>query len=147
MTAGENAWPSPRSWEMASALLAAGLDVAPAVGPGPAAELEAYLDVIGQIPDLDRVAGGASNVAFPAEASLRYAAVTGLVARCATTEQALNGFRWLVDAAPAEWVQLFATDLFPLLRERGELDALHQALMADAKLRAFVTEFARMMAG
>lgn len=36
------AWPSPRSWEMASQLRAAGLSIAPAVGEEAAAEFEAF---------------------------------------------------------------------------------------------------------
>jgi hypothetical protein len=146
MIEGENAWPSPRSWEMANQLHKAGLNTMPAIGLGPASEFEAYLEIVQQIPDLDRVVQGQSGVKFPEETSLRYATVMGLVGRCREAEHAINSFRWLVEQAPAEWIQLFATDLFPLLRKRDELTPVHQALTSDPKLREFLTDFSQLVA-
>ncbi len=146
MLEGENAWPSPRSWEMANALLQSDLDIATAVGLGPAAEFYAYLEILEHTPDLDQVIKGQFKVSFPEEPSLRYATVMGLVGRCKEAEAAINGFRWLVDKAPAEWVQLFATDLFPLLRARDQLQPVHEALTSEPKLREFLTEFSELLA-
>ena len=143
---GENAWPSPRSWEMANTLFKADLDVAPAVGLGPATEFYAYLEIIEQTPNLDKVVKGQFDIAFPEEPSLRYATVMGLVARSGKEESAINAFRWLVDKSPAEWVQLFATDLFPLLRKQKKLEPVHQALTSDPKLSQFLTEFSSLLA-
>jgi len=146
MLEGENAWPSPRSWEMANALLQSDLDIATAIGLGPAAEFYAYLEILEHTPDLDQVIKGKFKVNFPEEPSLRYATVMGLVGRCKEAEHAINGFHWLVDKAPAEWVQLFATDLFPLLRARDQLEPVHQALTSEPKLREFLTEFSELLA-
>ncbi len=142
---GENAWPSPRSWEMANSLFGSDLDVAPAIGAGPAAEFYAYIEIVEQTPNLEQIANGSSKIKFPKEPSLRYATVMGLVARCVKLKHTVNCFHWLIDNAPAEWIQLFATDLFPLLRKRGDLAPVHQALMDDPKLRAFLDEFTRLM--
>lgn len=143
---GENAWPSPRSWEMANMLFKADLDIAPAVGLGPATEYYAYLEIIEQTPNLDKVVKGQFDVAFPEEPSLRYATIMGLVARSTKAEFAINAFRWLIDKSPAEWVQLFATDLFPLLRQRGQLEPVHKALTDEQDLREFLAEFSSLLA-
>jgi len=143
---GENAWPSPRSWEMANALFTADLDIAAAVGLGPASEFHAYLEIVEQTPDLDKIIKGNMKIAFPDEPSLRYATIMGLVARCTKAEPSITAFRWLVERAPAEWVQLFATDLFPLLRTRGQLAPVHEALTNDPKLREFLNDFTSLLA-
>ena len=92
-----------------------------------------------------RVVDGKLNVSFPEEPSLRYASIMGLVARCREAEHAINSFRWLVDKAPAEWIQLFATDLFPQLRERDQLAPVHQALTSEPKLAEFLSEFTSLL--
>ncbi|MDJ0939727.1 MAG: MoxR family ATPase [Woeseiaceae bacterium] len=143
---GENAWPSPRSWEMADKLFDANLDIGAAVGLGPAAEFYSYLEIIAQTPDLDKVIGGNFKIGFPKEPSLRYATVMGLVARCKEPKHAITAFNWLVDKAPAEWVQLFATDLFPLLRKKDQLTAVHQELTSDPKMREFLMDFTGLLA-
>lgn len=146
MLEGENAWPSPRSWEMANSLHKSNLDVATAVGLGPAAEFYAYIEILENTPDLGKVLKGNFNVTFPDEPSLRYATVMGLVGRCKNAEHSINGFHWLVDNAPAEWVQLYATDLFPLLRARDQLEPVHQALLDEPKLRDFLSDFSELLA-
>ena len=145
MLDGENAWPSPRSWEMANSLHRAQLDIGAAVGLGPASEFYAYLEIIEKTPDLDAVVQGKFNAGFPEEPSLRYASIMGLVVRCKEAEHAINSFHWLVDKAPAEWIQLFATDLFPQLRQREQLTPVHQALTSEPKLAAFLSEFTSLL--
>ena len=142
---GENAWPSPRSWEMANSLLSVNLDISPAVGVGPASEFYAFKEIADKTPDLDKVALGDLNIKFPEEPSLRYASVMGLVGRCSETKRTINCFQWLVNKAPAEWIQLFATDLFPLLRKRNMLVPVHQALTSDPKLLKFLSEFSQLL--
>lgn len=136
------AWPSPRSWEMASALYAAGLDVAPAVGPGAAAELEAFARVYAELHHLDRVlAGQGEGVPFPAEPSLRYAATVGLGMRAATVDQALASFRWLSAQAGSEWVQLYLSHLVTQMRARGQMGVLAGAMTGDPAFAAFVRDY------
>ena len=132
---------------MANQLLGASLSIEGAVGPGPAAEFDAFVTILTDIPDLNAVVAGKKNITFPDEPSLRYASVMGLVGRCLAKEQTLHAFRWLINNAPAEWTQLFAVDLFPQLRAREQLEEVHQALLSESDLREFLTEFARLSAG
>lgn len=143
----EMAWPSPRSWEMANALERAGLSIEPAVGVVAASEYAAYLEVTENIPDVVAILGGKLTIPFPEEVSLRYATVISLVARCQTAEHAINGLSWLVEGAPPEWVQLYATDLFPLMREKGEMEAIQGHIMQEERLRQFLTDYAQLLAG
>ncbi len=143
---GEPAWPSPRSWELASTLHRVGLDVEPAVGPSAGAEFYAYLDVVGNVPDLDGILAGKAKPEFPAEVSLSYATVVGLVARVRESEQVVNGLSWLVDAATPEWVQLFAADVFPKLRSLGIFPDAHGAILAQPRLKDFLADFAQLLA-
>jgi len=143
---GQHAWPSPRSWAMAEQLHRAGLDLAPAIGDSAAAEFSAWLVVAQGLPDLAGILAGRAKPAFPAETSLRYATVMGLVSHANEAAQALCGFRWLAEVAPPEWLQLYAADLFPKLRQNGQFAALQKALLKDAGLRQAVTELARLMA-
>ena len=134
-------WPSPRSWEMASKLLNAGLDIAPVVGEGAASELEAFGKVYEVLPELVEILAGQSNRPFPEEPSQRYALTMGLTLRGETLEQALNAFRYLVEVAPAEWVQLFVGDLFNRFRRRGMVGALAQMVQRDPRISQFVQEY------
>ena len=131
------AWPSPRSWVMADRLRGAALAIEPAVGPGAAGEFEAFCAVYAGLPDLEPILAGKSKAVFPAEASARYATVLGLIVRVERAEQGVNALAWLVRQAGAEWVQFFATDLFRLLRERGQFGDLARLISANAELKDF----------
>jgi MoxR-like ATPase len=59
------AWCSPRSWVMASALHQVGLDIAPAVGVGTAAEFAAFIQLYQTLPNLTPILEGkGSNSKF-----------------------------------------------------------------------------------
>jgi hypothetical protein len=131
------AWPSPRSWGMADRLRRCGLSVEPAVGPAASGEFEAFCAVYADLPDLDVILDGKASPRFPAEASARYATVLGLTVRAQTAAQGLNGLSWLIKSAGAEWVQFFATDLFRLMREKGQFGELARQLAANPELREF----------
>jgi MoxR-like ATPase len=140
------AWPSPRSWAMASSLHSVGLDIAPVVGAAAAAEFSAFVELYRTLPDLERVLEGAGEgLPFPAEPSARYATTIGLTVRAADARQAYNAFCWLADNAAAEWVQLFATDLFRHMRARGQMGALAQFVLNDHKLQGFMKDYNRLM--
>lgn len=146
MDAKRPAWPSPRSWEMASRLLKAGLDVVPVVGEGAAAELEAFGKVYEVLPELGDILQGRLAPPFPEEPSQRYALTMGLALRAETAWEGLNAFRYLVDAAPPEWVQLFVADLFARLSKGGPGEF---ALMVreDPRLREFMREYHALVLG
>ncbi len=135
------AWPSPRSWVMADRLHRAALATEPAVGPAASGEFEAFCRVYDKLPDLDGILAGTRQVEFPSEASARYATVLGLAVRADTADKGLTALSWLVQQASAEWVQFFATDLFRILRERGQFGDLARKMAARPELK----EFARNM--
>jgi hypothetical protein len=141
----QSAWPSPRSWMMSSDLHRSGLDIASSVGLGPAAEFQAFVELYKQIPDLKGILSGTAKPKFPEEPSACYAVVLGLTVRCRTAEQGHHAFVWLVDHAGAEWVQLFASDLFRLLRQRGEMGTLARVLTKDSRLKDFLKDYKAML--
>jgi MoxR-like ATPase len=142
----QSAWPSPRSWVMADALHRAGLDVAPAVGAGAAVEFNAYLAVYRDLPDLARILSGqGDDIPFPTEPSVQYATVIGLTTRAAEAPSAYQALRWMARAAALEWVQMFATDLFRLMRARGQMKALHKLIGQDADLQKVLQDYQSML--
>lgn len=140
------AWPSPRSWEMGSRLFEIGLDVAPAVGEGAAAEFTAFISLYRNLPDLESVlAGKGQKVAFPDEPSVRYATTVGLSLRPKTVDEALAAFRWLVERAGAEWVQLFASNLMVQMRARGLVGQLAVLVQKAPDLRRFLQDYQKLL--
>ena len=136
------AWPSPRSWEMASRLYAAGLDVAAAIGEGTAAEFAAYRAVYESLPDLAAILEGrGGNIAFPKEPSVRYATTIGLTVRADATDKASRAFRWMTEKAGDEWVQLFFVDLATLYRSRGQMGQLAQMYAREPHLQKYVARY------
>jgi len=140
------AWPSPRSWEMASTLLKAGLNIATVVGEGAAGELEAFGQVYEVLPQLTEILQGHSTRPFPGEPSARYALTMGLTLRAENAGQSLNAFRWLVEVAPPEWVQLFIADLFQRMRKTGP-GAFAQMVREDPRINTFIEEYRALVLG
>lgn len=147
MLPNEMAWPSPRSWEVADRLQQAGLNIETSVGVSAAAEFYAYLEVTENIPDIAAIVAGSKQAKFPSEVSLRYATTMSLVGHSNEAEQALHALRWLVDQASPEWVQLYATDAFPMLREKGLMAAVQEQMLKETRLTEFLTTYAQLMAG
>lgn len=146
LDAHQPAWPSPRSWVMASRLHGFGLDIASVVGAAAAAEFMAFIEIYQALPDLHSILqGDGLRLTFPGEPSSRYATTIGLTVRAATAEEGYNGFCWLVNNAPTEWVQLFAADLFQQMRTKGQLGALAQYITGDSKLQTFLKDYQRLL--
>ena len=125
---------------MANQLRAAGLSIEPAIGLGAAAEFEAFCAIYQGLPNLESVLKGKSKEVFPEEASARYATVLGLIVRTTEVEQGVNALVWLKQRAGAEWVQFFASDLFRVMRERGQFGDLAKKISANAELKDFAKE-------
>ena len=141
------AWPSPRSWEMASHLHNAELDITPAVGLETESEFAAFVKVYQSLPDLERIfLGKGDSISFPSEPSVRYATTIGLAVRAESANQAYNAFSWISQAATAEWVQLFAVDLFRQMRSKGQLGILAQLVQKNPELQKFMKDFQGLMA-
>jgi ATPase family associated with various cellular activities (AAA) len=144
--ADQPAWPSPRSWAMASVLHALGQHIRPAVGPGAAAEFHAYIAVYQNLPDLEAILrGDGAGIGFPEDPSTRYAATVGLAIRADGPVAGLHAFRWLTQQAGPEWVQLLAGDLFERLRARGQMRELRRLIGADDALQGWLAEHARLL--
>ena len=140
------AWPSPRSWEMASYLHKAQLDIAPAVGVATAAEFQAFTQLYATLPNLTPILkGSGENISRPSEPSIKYATTIGLTMRAADANQAYNAFTWLSKVATAEWVQLFAVDLFRVMRNKGQMAVLAQLIQKDTKLQEFMKDFRELI--
>jgi MoxR-like ATPase len=139
------AWASPRSWEMASKLLAVGLEPSSAVGDGAAAEFSAFEKVYAALPDLEPILEGDLDVPFPDEPSARYAAVVGLIVRSESATQAVNALSWLAARAAPEWAQLYASDAFPRLRSRGQIGRFAGLAQNVPALQGFLSEYLELV--
>jgi MoxR-like ATPase len=147
MDAHQAAWPSPRSWMMASILHKAGLDVSTVVGTGAANEFTAYAAIYAQLPDIERIlTGAASQIPFPEEPSVRYATTIGLTMRAASPQHSYNAFRWMAERASAEWVQLYAVDMLRRAQARNQLGLIAKLGQHDARLRRFFREYQTLLA-
>jgi hypothetical protein len=143
----QNAWPSPRSWVMASQLHHVGLGIESAVGTAAAQEFKAFLALYGSIPDLQAIlAGDGAAIPFPVEPSLCYATIIGLTSRAQDAQSAYHAFQWLVGAAKPEWVQLCAIDLFRSMRAKGMMEELNQYILQDEQVQDFLKTYQEAMA-
>ena len=139
-------WPSPRSWEMASHLHHAGLNVAGAVGEPAADEFYAFTRLYENLPDMTRILQGEGNdLGFPAEASARYAVTIGLSLRASGPQEGLNAFRWLSSQAGAEYTQLFISSLLARMREGGTFGEFAVMLQQEPDLQRYLTEVMHLL--
>jgi MoxR-like ATPase len=133
------AWPSPRTWEMASHLHEAGLDIAAAVGEGAAAELQAYAELKHALPALEPIlAGEGAAVDWPDELSLRWALVVGLAFKVEEEDQVRNAFQFLQSGAGLEWQSVFLQDTVARFRAGGRLLVLAGLMTQVPELSDFV---------
>ena len=140
------AFPTPRSWEMASHLHYAGLDTSPAVGKGATAEFLAYLDVYQSLPNLEPILEGkGTKIGFPKEPSARYATAIGLTVRAADAKQGYNAYKWLSNKAATEWVQFFIADLLPVIRKKGHMGVFATLAKEDNDLQKFIQEYYQLI--
>ena len=65
-----------------------------------------------EMPDVTEIVSGKAAPTFPDERSMRYALTFALVTRSQSAEECLCAMRYLSQYAPAEWLQLYATDVF-----------------------------------
>jgi hypothetical protein len=136
------AWPSPRSWVMASRLHDAGLDIATVIGTAATAEFDAFVTLYTQLPDVERILrGDGKGIAFPKEPSVRYATTIGLTLRANTVPECHNAFRWLADRAGQEWAQLFAVDLLRVARARNQQGKIALLVQREPRLQEYLADY------
>jgi MoxR-like ATPase len=138
------AWPSSRSWQMASELHSLDLGIDPAVGEAAAGEFQAFLRVYESIPDLAAILEGRwERIDFPREPSQRYAVTVGLSSRAAKSEAIKNAFGWLLAKAGAEWCQLFIHAVEERATQNGQIGLLATLVQQDARISRFLKAFSR----
>lgn len=145
MHPSEPNWPSPRAWEMAASLFKAGVDVAPAVGDAVAMEFNAFVQLKEKIPDIQAIFSGQGPSELTEDPSVRYATVSALVANADTASHSVNAFTWLIQHASEEWVHLYATDLFPRLRERGFYQEFSRSIINNEYASRFLRDFVALV--
>ncbi len=130
----------------ASLLHKASLDIAPAVGIAAAAEFAAFITLYETLPNLaPTLEGKGNNISFSTEPSIRYATTIGLTVRANDANQAYNAFSWLSRVATAEWVQLFAVDMFRLMRTKGQMGQLAILIQKEPQLQKFLKEYQQLI--
>ncbi len=142
----EPAWPSPRTWEIASKLFQTNLPINGSVGDGAAAEFYAYIEIYKQIPDLEAITKGkGGKINFPTEASGRWATIIGLTARSKKTADVLLVFKWLIVNADEEWIQLYATDVIRQFERRRQLANLSKVLVKDQSIQKYIKRYHQLL--
>ena len=132
---------------MASQLHRANLGIESAVGAATAQEFKAFAALYGSIPDLQAILQGEGEaIPFPSEPSLSYATIIGLTSRAKDAQAAYHAFRWLVNAAKPEWVQLCAIDLFRMMRLKGQMQELNDFILQDEQVQQFLVKYQDAMA-
>jgi MoxR-like ATPase len=140
------AWPSPRSWMIASRLYNVGLDISHVVGEGVAAEFAAFLKLYDQLPNVEDILhGNGKKIGFPEEPSQRYALTVALTMRASSAQESYQAFQWMAVNAGHEWIQLFSIDLFRQARARNELGRLAMLVQRDARLLKMFEEYMAML--
>ncbi len=135
------AYPTPRSWEMASRLHRLGLDVGSCVGRATADEFKVYCEVVADLPDLALVVSGDGEALdFPDEMSARYAVCVGLALHCHDEHDALRCFEWLDERTGPEWVQMFVADVLVRLQDKGRFGPFAAMVNLNKRLDRFVSE-------
>jgi hypothetical protein len=143
----QNAWPSPRSWVMASQLHRSNLSIESAVGTTTAYEFKAFVALYSSVPNLEAILQGeGESIPFPSEPSLGYATIIGLTSRAKDAQAAYHAFHWLVRTAKPEWVQLCAIDLFRMMRAKGMMQELNNFILNDEQIQQFLTTYQNLMA-
>ncbi|WP_111977208.1 AAA family ATPase [Algibacillus agarilyticus] len=137
-------WPSPRSWEMASQLLKIGLNTSSAIGNGCAIELEAFIELSYNMPDLNAIMQGTSIDDFPTTPSISYALISALAIKIKVPSDAVNSFKWLLKTANPEWIQVFINDLFLLLNANGQFAQFATAFIKDPTAKKYLQDYAKL---
>jgi MoxR-like ATPase len=130
--ANPRAFPTPRSWQFVSDVLARTADellhpvVAGCVGDGAAAEFLGFLRLYRELPDLDGVLARPDAAPVPREPAVLYALVGALVERCRADQAPLAGFVKYALRLPDEFGVLALRDALPLNPKLAGLPAVQQ---------------------
>jgi MoxR-like ATPase len=138
--ASPRAFPTPRSWQFVSDILARTGDdllhpvVAGCVGDGPAAEFLGFLRLCRELPDLDAVLARPDTAPVPREPAVLYALVGALVERCKGDRAPLAAFVQYALRLPDEFALLALRDALAVNGRLAGLPAV-QRWIAQARAR------------
>jgi hypothetical protein len=138
--ANPRAFPTPRSWQFVSDVLARTGDellhpvVAGCVGDGPAAEFLGFLRLYRELPDLDQVLDKPDSAPVPREPAVLYALVGALVERCKGDRAPLAGFVQYALRLPDEFALLALRDALAVNPRLAALPAV-QRWIAQARAK------------
>lgn len=139
-------WPSPRSWEMANRLVAAGLSAETAVGNAAWAEYRAFLLRIEKMPSIDRILDSDDpREPAPTALDVRFAACAALALRSRTARHAVRAFRWVRGAMDREWTSMLLQDLQNSMVAKGLQGSLIEAMQSEPAFQAFLKEGAELL--
>jgi MoxR-like ATPase len=141
----EHTWPSPRSWEMASQLLTAGLPIDMAVGKQVATEFKMFARLSKEVPDIKKILTGKSEEPFPDNPSIAYATITALSARAAKAVELYNAAVWLADKNKSEWFQAFALDAFAIAKKRRIFSSFSKLVGQDKRMLKFLANYMELI--
>ena len=142
----EKAWPSPRSWEMASKLFKLNLPINVAIGDGATEEFNSFLKVYKNLPNLSQIIkGNGEKIIFPKQVSRQWATITGLTKRATRPEEVKEVFQWLFKKTTPEWIQVFAADIVANFKEKKQLTALAKVVMKDTQMQEYLKNYQELI--
>lgn len=136
---GEGAFPSPRSWEAVSNILALGLPanieremIQGTIGEGATIEFSAYLKTARELPAIEAIIDSPMRSAVPKSPAQLYALTTSLAQY--TRERKKSAMKY-VARMPAEFALLYVSDV----RRDGHYD-----IRKDAEIGKWISEHAKL---
>ena len=142
--ANPRAFPTPRSWQFVSDVLARTSDelllgvVAGCVGEGPAAEFVGFLRLFRELPDLDAVLARPDTSPVPREPAVLYALVGALVEQCRSNQAPLADFVRYALRLPDEFALLALRDALAVNGKLAALPAVQQWIARARQKGLFV---------
>ena len=130
--ANPRAFPTPRSWQFVSDVLARTPEellhpvAAGCVGDGPAAEFLGFLRLFRELPDLDSVLARPDSAMVPREPAVLYALVGALVEKCRQAKAPLASFVIYALRLPDEFALLALRDALAVNPKFASLPAVQQ---------------------
>jgi len=139
-SANPRAFPTPRSWQFVSEVLAGTPPellhrvVAGCVGDGPAAEFVGFLQLYRELPDIDAALTAPDTTPVPREPAVLYALVGALIERCRADAGRVTNFVRYATRLPDELALLALRDLLALKPKLASNPAV-QAWIAKARTK------------
>jgi hypothetical protein len=139
------AFPTPRSWQFVSDVLAVTPDarlhavVSGCVGEAASAEFIGFLRLYRELPDLETVFHDPDRTAVPQQPAVLYALVGALTEKCKTDRTRVGGFVRYATRLPDEFGMLAMRDLLAIDPKYASLPAVQQWIAKARTKGLFLT--------